>query len=108
MTTRSTITVSSNYEVVGYNPESADLDRPRGEIIAEVFFLLATDDATGERRAYGAYPSFLSALMQIPSAPPSYLWSSIAPEYGSAAWIEYGESDQLADEKREEDDDWLN
>ena len=68
------IGVASDLAVVGYNPESADMDRPNGEIIREVFYLRATNDR-GDAREYGSYRSPEAAEAAIPGAPMVFLWN---------------------------------
>lgn len=99
MTQRATISLASDFEVVGFNPEAADLDRPRGEIVAEVFYLVATF-ADGERVSHGSYRSIEAAEAAIADAPPVQLWIAHPPEYGSAAYLAHGEDDQLHAEAR--------
>ncbi len=99
---RFTITVASDLAVVGYNPERADLDCPRGELVAEVFFLQATN-ARGDRREFGSFESAEEAERSIRLAPPVNLWPSGRPEYGSLAYQAYGEADQMAAEGRMEE-----
>ena len=87
--------IASEFRVVGYNPEMADMDRPRGEIVREVFFMVAEDDR-GARWAWGggldadavetAYRFF---------APPVFLWDSWQPAYGSVAYMQDGGEEEL-------------
>jgi hypothetical protein len=97
-----TIVVSSDLMVVGSDPESADLDNPRGEIIRERFFLLA-EDKHGNRRRYGCYMSKEEAESLIDYAPPVAFWDETHPAYGSRAYQQYGESDDIEAEARMED-----
>jgi hypothetical protein len=97
----------SDYAVVGYNPENADMDRPRGEIIREVFSIVAEDDK-GRRRAWfgGRFLTLEAAeTAYLLFAPPVGLWDEIRPAYGSEAyarnWREY-EADEIAREKDDE------
>jgi len=102
-TARYTLGVRSNFLVVGHNPEMADLDRPNGEIVKEVYELIA-EDTDGNRFVYGSFRSFLAAETSISSAPPVYTWADTYPAYGSVAYETYGESDTVAWERRQEDD----
>jgi hypothetical protein len=95
-----TIDVSSDFCVVGYNPENADFDRPRGEIIREVFHLVATNDY-GDRKVYGSFSSFEHAEQNIPHAPMIEMWNDTYPEYGSKAYMNYGEDMQMESESRQ-------
>ena len=94
-----TINVASDLAVVGCNPEAADLDCPNGEIIGEVYYLCATNKR-GDRRGFGSYASEAEAEAAIPEAPLIALWSSLRPEYGSQAYSEYGEADDIESERR--------
>lgn len=100
--TRCTIGVGSEYRVVGYDPEMADLDNPRGELVEVVFFLLATD-ADGNRWMWGSFSSLYNAEVAISQAPPIVTWFETYPEYGSLAFQQYGEEDLLAWEGRHVD-----
>lgn len=82
---RFVILIGSDYRVIGYNPENADMDRPRGEIVREVFYLYATD-ADGYRFSHGAFDSYEAADAAIAAAPPVSLWDADTPEYGSVAY----------------------
>lgn len=94
------IEVVSDLAVIGYNPESADLDHPRGELIGEVFYLRATN-GRGDRREFGSYSSFDAAEDAIPDAPAVLLWAEGRPEYGSEAYVAYGAAEDLAWEARQ-------
>jgi len=96
---RYTITLGSNLEVVDHNPEMADWDNPRGEVIAEVFHLQATN-ARGDRRVWGSFLEQSVAEAAIPFAPPVIEWDRTRPEYGSQAWMQYGEAGQIHSESR--------
>ena len=65
--TRHTINIGNEYRVLGYNPEMADLDNPRGELIDVIFFLISTD-TDGNRRVYGCYYSEDAAELAIEMA----------------------------------------
>jgi len=94
------ITVQSDLEVVGFNSENADFDRPRGEIIGTVYFLQAENER-GDRRTFGlSWSSPDVAEAAIPDAPPVFLWYRDRPCYGSEAWQRYGEREQMAAERR--------
>lgn len=99
---RWTIGVDSYFRVVGYNHENADMDRPNGEIIREVFVLQAINER-GDRRLTGWFDSPESAEEAIESAPPVTLWHDSQPVYGSIAWQEYGEANDIESEARHEE-----
>lgn len=75
------------------------MSNPRGAVFAEVFFLLATD-VDGNRLTYGSYDSQELALADFPATPPVVLWDETYPEYGSRAFVEYGNDDLIAWESR--------
>lgn len=103
---RCSIGIASDYRVIGHNPENADLDHPRGEVVAGVFYLLATD-AQGNRWAWGSFLSEETAQAAIADAPPVVLWGETYPEYGSPAFVRYGEEDLIAWEGRHVDAEFL-
>ena len=97
MTTKQqvTITLASDFRVVGYNPEMADMDRPRGEIVREVFFLMA-EDARGARWVWDeGWQDADAAEAAIALAPPVILWAAWEPAYGSVAYMEDGGEEEL-------------
>jgi hypothetical protein len=98
METRTTLTVdiASEFRVVGYNPENADMDRPRGEIVREVFFLVA-EDARGARWIWGEGWQDAAAAEAAYRffAPPVFLWSPWRPAYGSVAYMEDGGDEEM-------------
>lgn len=103
---RWTIDIASDFRVIGYNPENADMDNPQGAIVREMFYLMATNER-GDRRASGDFYTEAEALAAIALAPPVVLWDDTAPEYGSAAWVAYGEDAEIAAEGRmAEDEAW--
>jgi hypothetical protein len=96
------IEVASDLAVVGYNPESADLDRPNGEIVGEVFYLRATN-ARGDAQEFGAFDTLDAAEASIPFAPPVFLWTPGRPVYGSSSYVAYGQDDDIESERRHQD-----
>lgn len=94
------IGITSDLAVVGYNPEAADMDHPRGERIGEIFYLQATNDR-GDRREFGSFDSFDIAEDAIADAPPVHLWQPGRPVYGSRAYEAYGEANDRAWEARQ-------
>jgi hypothetical protein len=96
-----TIEVASEFRVIRYDAEYADMDNPRGEIVGEVFFLVA-EDARGARWAWGeGWRDAAAAEAAIATAPPVVLWSPCRPAYGSVAYIEDGgEEETVAWEAR--------
>lgn len=100
--TTMTVFVRSDLAVVGYNPENADLDYPNGEIVREVFYLVA-EDARGNRWQWGSFSSErVAEAAYLTLAPPVFLWEATRPAYGSEAYVEHGQADDLAWEKAQE------
>jgi len=97
-----TIQIASDIEVVGYDPEMADMDRPRGELLGEVFYLRATNEK-GYRKVFGSYTNAAEAEAAIKTAPPVYRWVDSRPEYGSFAYENGGEAAQRHSERRQEE-----
>ena len=94
-----TIGIGSDLRVVGYNPENADMDNPRGAIIREVFHIQATNEY-GERRVWGSFDSAdLAEKSYLHIAPPIAMWSISNPVYGSSAYEEYGAANDMAAER---------
>ena len=105
-----TFSVASEYVVVGTDPEFAEFDNPRGEIIQERFFMVA-EDAEGYRRVWGSEVSSEAAEMVFQHfAPAVSEWPLGRPSYGSAAYMESGaELDQLRYEMEFDlGADWMN
>ena len=94
-----TIDVYSDWVVLRCDPEMADMTHPRGEVIGEVFRLLATA-ANGNRWAWGGFESLELALASIESAPPVILWTETYPEYGSMAYVSHGQQEEVEWEAR--------
>lgn len=96
---RHSISVVSDFQVVRYDPEYSDLSNPQGAVVEEVFHLLATDEE-GNRRIFGGYHSLNAAESAIPEAPPVAVWVETYPEYGSPAFVRYGETELVDWEAR--------
>jgi hypothetical protein len=90
------ITATSELRVTGHNPENADYDNPRGEILAEVFFLLA-ELPNGERFigpaiCEGFEEALIERAIEIAELAyskgfePTQEWSCYFPAYGSLAY----------------------
>lgn len=105
--------------VIGTNPEMADYDNPRGEIIGHAAYVYA-DSANGDRRRLHvktarfeseALPSAermaeaLNARLASGRLPIAFdRWEEARPCYGSRAWQQYGEYDEMMLERREAED----
>ena len=88
--------MSSDFAVVGHNPEAADLSRPNGEIIRERFYMRASN-AHGDAFVWGWFetPEQLEAAYLL-FAPPILFWAPTYPVYGSPAYEEYGQAEEIA------------
>jgi len=94
-----TYSIESELAVVGHDPEYADMENPRGEIVRERFFMVATDEI-GQQFRYGWEKSAerAEAVFQY-VAPPVSEWSLWRCIYGSVAYERNGcESAQLMEE----------
>lgn len=90
---RHTITIGSDFQVVRYDAEYADMDNPQGAVVDEVFYLLA-EDARGARKVWGQFDTLEAAEAAVEFAPAVYTWNDTHPAYGSEA---YAASDAEAD-----------
>jgi len=80
--------VDSDMVVVGHNPEMADFDNPRGELI-EVRYFMVAEDAKGYRFSYGFEETELGAEVVFQHfAPAVSEWAERRPAYGSQAYTE--------------------
>lgn len=85
----------SNFEVVGYDSEWADISNPKGAIICEVIYLTAANEI-GERWCYrlGRIPmdkierevSRMMDLICHYGVDPKHDWTPMDPVYGSEAY----------------------
>lgn len=105
--------------VIDVNPEMADIDNPRGEIIGHAAFVYAEDAAGNRCRKFVATSRWesdvlpraerealaLAARLAAGRLPVAFdRWEAARPAYGSDAYIEYGADDDLAMEARELDE----
>lgn len=98
------VTVRDEVVVLGCNPENADMDNPRGEYYGTRFHLLATDEH-GNRRREGSFETEEDAEAYFWAiAPPVEEWEETYPEYGSHAYEDYGQADEVAWERRMAED----
>lgn len=102
-TDRSAISVASNVEVVGYDPEYADFDNPRGELYRTRYFMVAANEY-GEVRAWGSADSEEGIEFEfVQFAPPVAKWPVWRYTYGSQAYIDSGVEAQRLIYEMEED-----
>ena len=100
---RYSVGIGSEYRVVRWDPEYADMDHPNGEIVDEVFFAIAEDE-NGNRWSWGGANTLEQAEFEyLHFAPPVEFggWTEFYPVYGSKAWMQYGEADEMARESRQ-------
>lgn len=111
-----TFFVSSELVIVGTHPEMADYDNPRGHVFGESWSVYA-ENAHGDRRAFHVGVNgrtraeklavALTARMATGKLPVAFdRWTEARPAYGSDAYVEYGQADDVALEAREEQDSW--
>lgn len=107
----------SDLVVVGRNMESADITNPQGYIFGLLWFVSASN-AHGDTRELavvsGSDPKAAAEklatrlgarLRDLGKLPVGFdLWPQGRPVYGSDAYVEYGQADDLAWERRQEDD----
>jgi hypothetical protein len=103
--------------VVGHNPEAADITNPTGAIHGVLNFVRASN-AHGDTRELavtsGSLDPMLAAMsladrlnrrMSLGKLPVGFdLWPAGRPIYGSDAYVEYGQDDDIALEAREAQD----
>lgn len=99
--------------VVGHNPEAADIDNPRGEIIEEHCFLLLENER-GRRlmgpRISGPRSGLVAAIQRsLDKGWQPQGFQPIDPSYGSTAYQEEGtEAERAAYERKaEQEAQWL-
>ena len=83
------IELASEYAVVGFEPEMADLGNPNGALVDLRYYWQSTFP-NGERYVYGQYVTTTEAEQDLErGAPPVEFWNEIEPEYGSKAYLAY-------------------
>lgn len=102
--------------VIGTNPEMADYDNPRGEIIGYAAYVYA-DSVSGDRRRLFVKTAHwesevlpqaermaaaLNARLAAGRLPVAFdRWDEARPAYGSDAYVAYGQHDDLMLERQE-------
>jgi hypothetical protein len=117
MTTAWTFQATSTIVIVGYNPENADYTNPRGAITGLMHFVqahnehgdtkeLAVLSARDPEAAAQALADRLNTRFErLGRLPVGFdLWPAGRPIYGSEAYFEYGQADDIATEARELED----
>lgn len=105
--------------VIDTNPEMADYTNPRGEIYGHAAYVYA-EDARGNRRRLCCktarleedclpFVERMAAALNVRLAdgklPVAFdYWETARPAYGSDAYIEYGQDDDIELERREAED----
>ena len=103
------IAVNSDLVVVARNPELADIDNPRGEIIRPKWFVLA-EDLDGYRRVLTGVDfddkvnaEKFAATYDGWAPDNESVWIDVQPAYGSRAYVaEQTEADVIAWEREQE------
>jgi len=105
--------------VVGQNFENADVSNPRGYEFGSAAYVYAEDAAGNRRRLFVASSRWedevlpkaeklaaaLTARLAAGKAPVGFArWEEARPAYGSAAYVAYGQDEDVALEAREEAD----
>jgi hypothetical protein len=115
-------TVRTDIVVVDTNPEMADYDNPHGHVYGFAAFVQA-ESARGDRRqlhvvtlrveslaadAAQRIADALTARLAAGKLPVAFdRWTDARPAYGSDAYLDYGQDDDVALERREaEEEAW--
>jgi hypothetical protein len=109
----------SDVVVVGQHDEMADIENPRGYIYGFASYVIAEDEA-GNRvqlfiksarqeavvlAAAEKQAAALNVRLSLGKLPVNFgSWEHARPAYGSQAYIEYGADDDIALERREEEE----
>ena len=103
--------VQSSVVVIGTNPEAADISNPRGDIFGEVIAIYAANPHGDTRylpvdiskEAAERMVVNLGVRADLGRLPAAFSqWQVGRPQYGSDAYIEYGQDDDVALERAEE------
>lgn len=103
-------TPRSDIVVVGTNPENADYDNPRGRIYGERWVVSASNDhgdtfefgVDGQEQAVVLAERLQARFDNLGKLPVGFdRWTKGRAIYGSDAYIEYGQDEDLAMERRE-------
>lgn len=117
-TTTLTFQTDSEVVVIDRNPEMADITNPRGDIHGTAVYVAAYDDQGNRVRKLMKTVDNYHALAALKVAdacvaaltkrfaqgklPVAFkTWEQARPVYGSPAYVEYGQADDLACEARE-------
>ena len=107
--------------VVDVNPEMADYDNPRGEIMGYAAYVYAEDAAGNRVRTHVAssrwMEEFMPRAVQLAAALNARLaagrlpvgfdrWEAARPAYGSEAYVQYGAADDLIWERQHDECSW--
>lgn len=102
--------------VTGYNPENADFVNPRGAIFGSASYVYAENKHGDRVRLYvktdysdavalaaaERLASALNARLAAGKLPVAFdRWDQARPGYGTVAWQQYGEYDEIMLERRE-------
>lgn len=118
-------TAASRYVVTGSNPEMADFSNPRGNLYALAYYVQASNEhgdtweldlfvghigldaenAPKAERVAAALQARLDNLGKLPVQ--AAAWQPGRALYGSQAYVEYGQDDDVALERREAEDEAL-
>jgi hypothetical protein len=107
--------VRSEVVVVGWNDENADIDHPRGEVHGLVWLVQARNEYGDTKElavlsgrdpeaAAKTLAERLNVRMSRGLLPVGFsIWPAGRPIYGSYAYLDYGQSDDLEFERNERD-----
>jgi hypothetical protein len=105
-----TFFAASDLVVVGTNPEMADISNPRGDVFGEAWYVVAENEQ-GDRCTLACdnklHAERLADALNV-RASRGWLpvrfgdWQPARPAYGSDAYIQYGQADDVALERWEQ------
>lgn len=103
---------SSDIVVIGSNPEMADIDNPRGDLFGEAWYVYAENQHGDRCRFYMGVDKktqsenmacALTTRLTAGKLPVAFdRWEHTRPSYGSDAYTEYGQADDVALEIKEQ------
>ena len=108
--------VQSDICVVGQNPEMADMTNPRGEVFGLRWYVVAADERGNTHEMTMPNEATATTLAERLGARWSRLgrlpvdfarWTPGRAVYGSEAYVEHGQDDDLAWERRCDEDEAL-
>ena len=91
---------TSDIVVVGTNPEMADMSNPRGHLFGEAWSVIATNTHGDQRALYVGIGD--ADQVQEDRLAQRLNQLAVIAQYGSPAYVEYGQDDDVAAEREAE------